>query len=133
VGTDDRSQGVTSTVLSSPPQGSDDAWLEALLRAAVPLPLCDDGFSAAVLARATTAPATLSPAAALAAARRDEERSRRQRRWTTAGALVGAVVAVGAGLGTGPAASTGPAAELAPVVALLVISTVLGWLAIARS
>ena len=111
----------------------DAAWLDALLRKARPPALDDAGFGAAVQARVARLTATIAPAAALTAARRAEGRERLHARWTIAGVLVGALVAALAGRGATLASSLEPDAIATPGLALLLVSTVLAWLAISRS
>ncbi len=111
---------------------ADDPWLDAVLRAARSAPIADAGFSAAVLARMAAHPVVLAPAAVLATLRRAHDRERIVRRWTIAGTLVGALVAALAGA-QGSLPSTDPAAILMPGLALLVVSSVMAWLAISRS
>ncbi len=111
---------------------ADDAWLETVLRAARSAPIADAGFSAGVLARIDTQPAALAPATVLATLRRAQDRERTVRRWTIAGTLVGALVAALAGA-QGSVPSADPAALLVPGLALLVVSSVMVWLAISGS
>lgn len=110
----------------------DDAWLEATMRAARSPPLADDGFSAAVLARVVARPIGLAPAVALAALRRVQHRERIGRYWTIAGTLVGALFAALVSA-QGVAGPTDAATMLMPGLALLVASSVMAWLAIARN
>ena len=109
----------------------DDAWLEATLRTARSPSLVDGGFSAAVLERVVMRPIALAPATALAALRRAQDRERTTARWTIAGTALGALVATLVGA-QGLAGAADPAPMLMPGLALLVASSVMAWLAIAR-
>ena len=118
----------------APAERQDDAaWLDTLLRESRPPALDDAGFSAAVQVRIARLTATIAPAAALAAARRAAGRERQYTRWTIAGALVGALVAALAGRAAALASTIAPDAIATPGLALLLVSTVLAWLAISRS
>jgi len=111
---------------------ADEAWLDIMLREARSPSVADAGFSAAVLARIAATPAAPAPTAVLATLRQAHDRERTVRRWTVAGTLVGALVAALAGA-SASIPSADPAAILMPGLALLVVSTVMAWLAISRS
>lgn len=84
-----------------------------------------------MLVRVVVRPIVLTPATALAALRRVQDRERIGKRWTIGGTRVGALFAALVGA-QGLAGLANPAAML-PGLALLVASSVMAWLAIARN